>query len=296
MRSLTVRSKRRAGYSILQSESETASPVLEMARRGHALGLTARRTNLLETLRAEIHAACGPQLRVELAALGVCKTDSVAPTLQDLFARLGVVVNAGANDITDIGKGDLAKELSLIETNLSGAIATIDAAATYFATQGAGLIVGVSSLAPLQPIARTVQPCLSGTNMKIIMRALVGIFGVVALAIAIRFWIAPAAMAAQLGFAIQRGLGIATMRADLAGFFGGTGAIALASAAAVLILMIFYRRMVQPNEIVTLDVASPALIANMLLSGPVLGLLCVPLLTLIERGTVVPTWLASPPA
>ena len=63
-----------------------------------------------------------------------------------------------------------------------------------------------------------------------------------------------------------------------------------------MIRMIFYRRMVQPNEIVTLDVASPALIANMLLSGPVLGILCVPLLTLIERGTVVPTWLASPPA
>jgi len=66
--------------------------------------------------------------------------------------------------------------------------------------------------------------------MKIIMRALVGILGIAALAIAIRFWIAPAAMAAQLGFAIQRGLGIATMRADLAGFFGGTGAIALAAA------------------------------------------------------------------
>jgi len=138
---------------------------LEMARRGHALGLTARRMNLLETLRAEIRAACGPQLRVELAALDVCQTDSVAPTLQDLFVRLGgvdtVVVNAGANDITDIGKGDLAKELHLIETNLCGAIATVDAVAAYFSERRAGHIVGVSSLASWQPIARQAAYCAS---------------------------------------------------------------------------------------------------------------------------------------
>jgi NAD(P)-dependent dehydrogenase (short-subunit alcohol dehydrogenase family) len=62
----------------------------------------------------------------------VCKTDTVAETLHDLFARLGgidtIVVNAGANDVTNIGQDDLQKELKLIDTNLSGAIATISAA------------------------------------------------------------------------------------------------------------------------------------------------------------------------
>ena len=129
---------------------------LEMARRGHPLGLTARRMPLLDDLREEIHATVGPALKVELAALDVCQTESVAPTLHDLFMRLGgvdsIVVNAGANDITHIGQGDLSKELKLIDTNLSGAIATIGAATEHFLTRGKGHVVGISSLASLQPM------------------------------------------------------------------------------------------------------------------------------------------------
>ena len=99
---------------------------LEMARRGHHLGLTARRMPLLEQLRDEIHTTIDGELRIELAVLDVCKTDTVAETLHDLFSRLGgidtIVVNAGANDVTNIGQEDLHKELKLIDTNLSGAI------------------------------------------------------------------------------------------------------------------------------------------------------------------------------
>jgi short-subunit dehydrogenase len=137
----------------------------EMARRGHALGLTARRMALLEQLRDELHAAHGSKLRVELATLDVCRSASVGPTLHELFARLGgidtIVVNAGANDITHIGGGDLEKELNLIQTNLVGAIATINAAAEHFLTRGKGHIVGISSLASLQPIATQAAYCAS---------------------------------------------------------------------------------------------------------------------------------------
>ena len=83
---------------------------LEMAARGHALGLTARRMALLEQLRDELHAAHGKDLCIELATLDVCQTASVGPTLHELFARLGgidtIVVNAGANDVTRVGAGD----------------------------------------------------------------------------------------------------------------------------------------------------------------------------------------------
>ena len=143
---------------------------LEMARRGHALGLTARRMALLEQLRAELHAAHGRELRVELATLDVCQTDSVGPTLQELFARLGgldtIVVNAGANDITHIGGGDLQKEINLIQTNVVGAIATIHAATEYFLTRGKGHIVGISSLASLQPIATQAAYCASKAGLS----------------------------------------------------------------------------------------------------------------------------------
>ena len=96
---------------------------LEMAARGHALGLTARRMALLERLRDEIHAAHGNKLRVELATVDVCETVRAGRALHELFARLGgvdtIVVNAGANDITRIGGGDLEKELNLIRPTLS---------------------------------------------------------------------------------------------------------------------------------------------------------------------------------
>lgn len=148
---------------------------LEMARGGHALGLTARRMSLLEQLRDELRAAHGGKLRVELATLDVCQTASVGPTLHELFDRLGgidiIVVNAGANDITHIGGGDLAKELNLIETNLSGAIATINAATEHFLKRGKGHIVGISSLASLQPIAKQAAYCASKDGFSMYLDA-----------------------------------------------------------------------------------------------------------------------------
>lgn len=148
---------------------------LEMARRGHALGLTARRLPLLDQLRDELHATCGQQLRVELATVDVRQTASVGPALQDLFTRLGgvdiIVVNAGANDLTDIGQGDLDKELKLIQTNLAGAIATINAATAHFLARGAGHIVGISSLASLQPIPQQAAYCASKAGFTMYLDA-----------------------------------------------------------------------------------------------------------------------------
>ena len=148
---------------------------LEMARHGHALGLTARRMALLEQFRDELHATHGKSLRVELATLDVCQTASVGPTLHELFAHLGgidtIVVNAGANDITHIGGGDLAKELNLIQTNLVGAIATINAATEHFLPRGKGHIVGISSLASLQPIATQAAYCASKAGFSMYLES-----------------------------------------------------------------------------------------------------------------------------
>lgn len=148
---------------------------LEMARRGHSLGLTARRMPLLEQLRDELRAAHGDRLRVELSTLDVCDIASVGPTLQALFGRLGgidtIVVNAGANDITHIGGGELAKELNLIQTNVSGAVATINAAAEHFLQRGRGHIVGISSLASLQPMATQAAYSASKAALSMYLKA-----------------------------------------------------------------------------------------------------------------------------
>lgn len=148
---------------------------VEMARRGYALGLTARRLPLLESLREELRATYGQQLQVELATLDVCQTDSVAPVLEELFERLGgvdcVVVNAGANDVTNIGQGELGKELNLIQTNLCGAIATVNAAVAHFLARGKGHIVGISSLASLQPMAQQAAYSASKAGFSMYLKA-----------------------------------------------------------------------------------------------------------------------------
>ena len=66
--------------------------------------------------------------------------------------------------------------------------------------------------------------------MARILRIVVGLIGVAAVLLALRIWVAPAAVGAQLGLIGQGGLGLATLRADFAGFFGAAGVFALAAA------------------------------------------------------------------
>jgi short-subunit dehydrogenase len=148
----------------------------EFARRGYNLGLTARRLNVLEDLRAQIHATpgCG-ELRVELACFDVAEEGTVTAALRELFGALGgvdiVVANAGVNDVTHVGQGDLAKESRLIRTNVIGAIATVDAAVEHFLVRGRGHVVGISSLASLQPMREQAAYCASKAAFSMYLKA-----------------------------------------------------------------------------------------------------------------------------
>lgn len=66
--------------------------------------------------------------------------------------------------------------------------------------------------------------------MQLVLRALVGIAGLLGLLIAARMWMAPAEVAEQLGVAAASPLGLASIRADMGGFFGAGGLFALAAA------------------------------------------------------------------
>jgi hypothetical protein len=62
------------------------------------------------------------------------------------------------------------------------------------------------------------------------IRGLVGLFGVLGLLIALLLWLNPAGPAGKLGIEAMGPLGLATIRADMAGFFGAVGVLALWSA------------------------------------------------------------------
>lgn len=66
--------------------------------------------------------------------------------------------------------------------------------------------------------------------MTMVLRVVVGVVGLLGLLIAARMWMAPVELAAQLGVAPAAPLGVATIRADMGGFFGGAGVFALIAA------------------------------------------------------------------
>ena len=66
--------------------------------------------------------------------------------------------------------------------------------------------------------------------MQLVLRVLVGIAGLLGVLVAARMWMAPAEVAAQLGVAASSPLGLASIRADMGGFFGAGGLFALAAA------------------------------------------------------------------
>jgi short-subunit dehydrogenase len=127
----------------------------EFASRGYNLALCARRTEKLESLKntlSEQH----KKITVITAALDVNELDTVPVVLNQLKAEFGsidvVIANAGITGVRRTGSGDLTIDKSIIQTNLFGAIATIDAAVAIFNEQGFGHIVGMSSFSAFRGI------------------------------------------------------------------------------------------------------------------------------------------------
>jgi len=128
-----------------------------MAKRGYSLALTARRTELLETLRGEI-VTLYPSVAVEVLALDVTDYEAVSTAVRDLAGALDgldtVFANAGIGLKETIGMGQFDKSRKNIEVNLIGAMATVDAAVSYFLERGSGHIVGNCSVAAFRGMAR----------------------------------------------------------------------------------------------------------------------------------------------
>ncbi|MCC6828933.1 MAG: hypothetical protein IT550_11980 [Novosphingobium sp.] len=66
--------------------------------------------------------------------------------------------------------------------------------------------------------------------MQMVSRLLVGIAGLLGVLVALRLWMAPEDVALQLGVQPSGPFGRATIRADVAGFFGGAGALSIFAA------------------------------------------------------------------
>lgn len=127
----------------------------EFASRGYNLALCARRSEKLATLKQGLNERY-QAITVITLALDVNELESVPRVLNDIKLQLGqidiVVANAGITGVRRTGSGDLTKDKQILQTNLLGAIATIDAAVAIFREQGFGHIVGMSSFSAFRGI------------------------------------------------------------------------------------------------------------------------------------------------
>ena len=145
---------------------------LEFAARGCRLGMLGRRRSALESLQAEVAAAGAPP--AEIAVLDVDDVDSIRPCLDRLFEKLGTVdvfiANAGINGFTRVGAGDFAVDRRIVQTNVLGAMACLDAAAAQFIARRAGHLVGISSLASMIAVPTQGAYCASKAALSAYLR------------------------------------------------------------------------------------------------------------------------------
>ncbi|MGH8530062.1 MAG: SDR family oxidoreductase [Nevskiales bacterium] len=123
---------------------------LELAARGYDLALAARRRETLVQLKDEI-ARRYPERRVELFALDVTRYGDVPAAVEAAAKTLGgislVIANAGVGSGRRVGDGGFEQDRQTIETNVLGAMATLDAAVALCKRQGYGQLVAISSVA-----------------------------------------------------------------------------------------------------------------------------------------------------
>jgi short-subunit dehydrogenase len=129
----------------------------EMARQfadlGYDLAITARRTERLEELKAEINTK-HPGRTVLTKALDVTDDDAVFTVFREVAAEFGtldrVIINAGLGKGAPLGKGRYDANKQTAMTNFVAALAQTEAAMEIFRAQQSGHLVMISSVSAMR--------------------------------------------------------------------------------------------------------------------------------------------------
>jgi short-subunit dehydrogenase len=130
----------------------------QFAAKGRNLVLTARRSDRLEALRAELTER-HPGITVVVHTLDVNDHDQVFDVFRKADAELPldrIVVNAGLGKGAPLGTGRFDADLQTAMTNFVGALAQAEAALELFRARNAGHLVFISSISALRGLPKTV--------------------------------------------------------------------------------------------------------------------------------------------
>lgn len=147
----------------------------ELAGRGYDLALTARRLETLEEIRDDLQANHS-SASVVVHPLDVTAYDTVPDVIAACAEGLGgldiLFANAGISRGEKVGQGRFEKSRLTIDTNLLGAMASVDAAVAYFLKQGHGHVVGVASFTAFRGLPRMASYCASKAGFAIYLESL----------------------------------------------------------------------------------------------------------------------------
>ena len=147
----------------------------ELADRGYSLALTARRVETLEEIRESLRAK-HPAATFVAHPLDVVAYDSVPEAISTCVGRLGgldiLIANAGIGLGEKVGRSRFSEARLTVETNLLGAMATVDAAVQYFLEKGRGHIVGISSVAAFRGLPRSSSYSASKAGLALYLESL----------------------------------------------------------------------------------------------------------------------------
>ncbi|MCK5577896.1 MAG: SDR family NAD(P)-dependent oxidoreductase [Planctomycetes bacterium] len=117
-----------------------------LSENQYDLGLSGRRTNLLETLQTEI-----PDKTI-VKFMDVSQTEEASRTLKELISEMGgadlIVLCSGTGHTNTDLDWSITKET--IDVNVYGFTALANVATNYFIAQGKGHLVGISSVAAIR--------------------------------------------------------------------------------------------------------------------------------------------------
>ncbi len=127
---------------------------LQYAAHGATLGLTARRTDVLEQLRLRIASQFGAST-VDVYAADVTDASALAGVASEFIARHGVpdivIACAGISMVVNSERAaDLPAFRQVLETNVVGTIATFQPFISAMKARGGGTLVGIASVAGIR--------------------------------------------------------------------------------------------------------------------------------------------------
>lgn len=141
-----------------------------LAKRGVKVYAAARRTELLESLKAESGDLVVPM------KLDVSNGDATFAAVAELDVECGgldlVIANAGGGDETDPAKLKWPSIKHMIDLNVAGATATLTGALPAMIERGRGHLVGMSSLAGLMPLPQASTYCATKAYLAMFLNSL----------------------------------------------------------------------------------------------------------------------------